>query len=113
MFGGKKQYGIKVLEPSQTLADNSKAKFITIVNLNKLQFVLSEINKIGICSIDTETDSLDIQKANLVGISLCYDENLAYYIPIKHKELISPWTKNFKGKKGDKKYRGALHVRVG
>ena len=28
MFGGKKQYGIKVLEPFQTLADNSKAKLI-------------------------------------------------------------------------------------
>ena len=35
------------------------------------------------------------------------------YNTYKHKELISPWTKNFKGKKGDKKYRGALHVRVG
>ena len=31
----------------------------------------------------------------------------------KHKELISPWTRYFKGKKGEKKYRGALHVRVG
>ena len=26
MFGGKKQYGIKVIEPLKTLADNSKAK---------------------------------------------------------------------------------------
>ena len=31
----------------------------------------------------------------------------------KFKKLISPWTKHFKGKKGEKKYRGALHVRVG
>jgi len=31
----------------------------------------------------------------------------------KFKELISPWTRHFKGKKGEKKYRGALHVRVG
>jgi len=35
-----------------------------------------------------------------------YDNN-------KFKNLISPWTRHFKGKKGDKKYRGALHVRVG
>ena len=28
MFGGEKQYGIKVIEPFKTLADNSKAKSI-------------------------------------------------------------------------------------
>ena len=31
----------------------------------------------------------------------------------KFKELISPWTRYFKGIKGEKKYRGALHVSVG
>ena len=31
----------------------------------------------------------------------------------KFKGLISPWIRHFKGKKGDKKYRGALHVRIG
>ena len=35
------------------------------------------------------------------------------YNSYAHKELISTWTKRFKGKKGEKKYRGALHVRVG
>lgn len=28
------------------------------------------------------------------------------------KDLIEPWTRNFKGKKGEKKFRGSLHVRV-
>ncbi len=31
----------------------------------------------------------------------------------KSKKMIEPWIRHFKGKKGDKKYRGALHVRVG
>ena len=35
------------------------------------------------------------------------------YETYENKKLISPWTKYFKGKKGNKKYRGALHVRVG
>ncbi len=35
------------------------------------------------------------------------------YETYEHKKLISLWTRNFKGSKGDKKYRGALHVRVG
>ena len=30
----------------------------------------------------------------------------------KDKVLIEPWTRNFKGKKGEKKFRGSLHVRV-
>ena len=35
------------------------------------------------------------------------------YNNFKDKNLISPWTKFFKGKTGEKKHRGALHVRVG
>jgi len=31
----------------------------------------------------------------------------------KLKKLISLWKKHLKEKKGKKKYRGALHVRVG
>ena len=36
------------------------------------------------CAIDTETNSLNIEKAKLVGISICYSENISYYIPINH-----------------------------
>jgi len=35
------------------------------------------------------------------------------YNNYEHKNIISPWTRYFKGKKGEKKHRGALHVRVG
>jgi|ETNmetMinimDraft_33_1059910.scaffolds.fasta_scaffold50915_1 hypothetical protein len=35
------------------------------------------------------------------------------YDTYEYKKLLSPWTRNFKGSKGDKKHRGALHVRVG
>ena len=35
------------------------------------------------------------------------------YNSFKDKKLISPWTRFFKGKTGEKKHRGALHVRVG
>ena len=36
--------------------------------------------------MDTETDSLNPHEANLVGISLCYDEGVACYIPLQHSE---------------------------
>ena len=58
-------------------------------SIDEFNSVIGEINKIGICAIDTETDSLDIEKANLVGISLCYNENFAYYIPINHKDFVN------------------------
>ena len=68
--------------------NSSKAKYITITKLNEFDSLLKEISTIGFCAIDIETDSLDIEKANLVGISLCYNENFAYYIPINHKNFI-------------------------
>jgi DNA polymerase-1 len=67
---------------------NLEVKYITITKTNDLDSLLNEISKIGICAIDTETDSLNIETANLVGISLCYNEGFAYYIPINHKDLF-------------------------
>ncbi len=54
---------------------------------NNFEKVLSEIEKNGICAIDTETNSLDIEKAKLVGISICCSESISYYIPINHTTL--------------------------
>ncbi len=67
----------KVIQPKYQLINTKK-------NFEK---VLSEIEKKGICAIDTETDSLNIEKAKLVGISICYSENISYYIPINHTSL--------------------------
>ena len=66
---GKSRESVKILE-------NSKKEF---------ERVLQEIEKTGYCAIDTETNSLNIEIADLVGISLCCDDNRAYYIPINHK----------------------------
>jgi hypothetical protein len=35
------------------------------------------------------------------------------YNAYKNRDLLEPWTRNYKGKKGNKKFRGSLHVRVG
>ena len=75
---------------NKTKIDNkiSKTIYTSIITFDKLQRIYKEILETGICAIDTETDSLNIEKANLVGISLCYNYNSAYYIPINHKNLI-------------------------
>ena len=61
------------------------SNYITIDKINVLNNVIEEIKKIGFFAIDTETNSLDIEKAELVGISICFDEKNAFYIPINHK----------------------------
>ena len=53
-----------------------KTKYQLINSKNDFEKVLSEIKKNGICAIDTETNSLDIEKAKLVGISICCSENI-------------------------------------
>ena len=49
-------------------------KYSTITYIKELQKLIIKISEIGFCAIDAETDSLNIDKANLFGISLCYDE---------------------------------------
>ena len=61
--------------------------FITINDISQFTKVIEEINKVGLVAIDTETNSLDIEKAELVGVSLSYNEDNAYYIPINHKNI--------------------------
>ena len=51
-------------------------------DLNKL---ITLIKKTGYFAIDTETNSLNIEDANLVGVSIAVNENSAYYIPVNHK----------------------------
>ncbi len=69
--------------------NNNEPKYILINSKKEFELVLKEIEKRGFCAIDTETNSLNIEKAILVGISLCSDENKSYYIPINHKSNIS------------------------
>ena len=71
------------LEESKNLQGVSN--YITIDKINELKKVIKQIEKLGFVAIDTETNSLDIEKAELVGISICFDEKNAFYIPINHK----------------------------
>ena len=64
--------------------NNKHNKYLLLNSKKILENVISNILKKGYCAIDTETNSLNIEKAKLVGVSLCYDENCSYYIPINH-----------------------------
>lgn len=51
----------------------------------ELNKVIDSIKKTKIFAIDTETTSLNYKDAELVGFSICSDENHAYYVPLAHK----------------------------
>ncbi len=65
----------------------TKPKYILINSKKNFEKIIKEIEIKGVCAIDTETNSLNIERASLVGISLCYEDNLSYYIPINHNNI--------------------------
>jgi len=62
-------------------------KYILINNSKDLHKLVVLLKKTGFFAIDTETNSLNIEEANLVGVSIAVNENSAYYIPINHKNI--------------------------
>ncbi|MDC0625507.1 DNA polymerase I [Alphaproteobacteria bacterium] len=63
------------------------SQYFLINNSQDLHKLITLIKKTGYFAIDTETNSLNIEEANLVGVSIAVNENTAYYIPINHKKL--------------------------
>ena len=48
-----------------------KAEYVRVDSLNDLKHLVNLLSQVNEIAIDTETDSLDSLRANLVGISLC------------------------------------------
>ncbi len=53
-----------------------------------LQNWVMRIREAGLVAVDTETNSLDVMRADLVGISLCCVPGDACYIPLSHRAGI-------------------------
>ncbi|MDD4231655.1 MAG: DNA polymerase I [Candidatus Cloacimonetes bacterium] len=87
-----KEMQIDIFDSSQTEPankqpkQNSKQEFDAIlVSLAKLDYIFEQIANANVVSLDTETDSLDVREANLVGLSLCMDKKQSYYLPLGHQ----------------------------
>jgi len=63
-----------------------KKNYKTITKEIQLDKLINKLNEKSVVAVDTETSSLNLQEANLVGISICYEPNNAFYIPVGHKE---------------------------
>lgn len=79
---------------------------VLINNEEDFQKMLQELKSKDIIAIDTETTSTDPLLAELVGISLCGNNDKAYYVSIAHqmaenvakKIVLEELKKNFQGK---------------
>ena len=62
-------------------------QYVMPENIEELKYVLDKYSEVSDLRIgmDTETDSLDIRAATLVGISLSVRKSTSIYIPINHK----------------------------
>ena len=72
------------LKPKEEGEGFKKGKYETVATLEKLEKVVKQLGSHALLSVDTETTSLTVHDAKLVGVSLCAKEGEAYYIPIGH-----------------------------
>jgi len=64
---------------------NHVAGFHIIFDTKEIEKILNIADNQGYFAVDTETNSLNTQKAELVGVSISIKENEAFYIPVGHK----------------------------
>ena len=62
----------------------TKKNTTLIQNSAQLKVWIEEIKKRKLIAIDTETTSLDVMNAKLVGISMSLKKGEAVYIPVNH-----------------------------
>jgi DNA polymerase-1 len=60
---------------------------ITLNSKEKLNAVISNIEKDAIVAFDTETTGLNTRVAKMVGFSFCVEDSKAYYVPVGHNYL--------------------------
>ena len=67
-------------------AADTKHMYHLIDTAEKREALIAELNKQKEFCFDTETTSLDVYTAELVGVSFAFNEYEAYYIPIPEKQ---------------------------
>ena len=80
----EKEESVKISTGSgQDSIKTIKHKYHLIDTLDKLDDFVSELKKQKLFAIDTETTSISAHRAQLVGISFCWQAHTAYYLVVK------------------------------
>ncbi|MEL6302593.1 MAG: DNA polymerase I [Pseudomonadota bacterium] len=70
--------------PPTAAPPETPAEYETVLDEAAFEKWLKKIEAASLVAVDTETNSLDYMKAELVGISLCVEPGAAAYIPVAH-----------------------------
>ena len=62
--------------------------YTTVHDLAQLDELLARAEAQGFLAIDTETTSLDLTKAELVGVSLAIEPSAGFYVPLAHVDAL-------------------------
>ncbi len=65
-------------------AESAELRYETVLTLEALDAWIKRVEQAPLAALDTETDSLDAMRAQLVGISLAVAPGEAAYIPLRH-----------------------------
>jgi len=87
-FYGEPRKENNVINNSETKITKINTKiYQSIVNEKDLDKWLSILREKSVISVDTETSSLNLLEADLIGISFSYAPNKACYIPLNYKKI--------------------------
>ena len=64
-------------------AKSVKKDYLLVDTAEKFEKFFAELKKQKLFAIDTETTSLNAMRADLVGMSFCWQPNKAFYLPVK------------------------------
>ncbi|WP_066339181.1 DNA polymerase I [Azohydromonas lata] len=108
----------------ETASAPVEKRYETVLTMEALQAWIEKIDAAPLTSLDTETDSLDALRANIVGLSLSVEPGEACYVPLRHDyagapdqlpldvvlEKLRPWLEDGKKPKLGQHAKYDLHV---
>ena len=74
------------IDAPETITKKQEKNYQTILDLKALKEMVDELKNAKYVSIDLETTSVNPMLAEIVGISVSYNKNSAFYIPILYPE---------------------------
>jgi len=74
------------IDAPETFTKKEEKNYQTILDLKALKEMVDELKNANYVSIDLETTSVNPMLAEIVGISVSYNKNSAFYIPILYPE---------------------------
>jgi len=87
----------------KSIKEPKRGTYEAVVSLERLRELLDQaLKETEALAFDTETDSLDELKANLLGFSFAWKEGVAYYVPVDDKNrkdikiILSKYLPHFK-----------------